>query len=152
MARDGAAREQHGVTVRRRLGDAARAGHAAGAGHVLDHDLLAEDFAQPRGENARERVDRAAGGVRHDHGHRAGRPILRACGEGCEQERDRRDGSNHSRHDVLPRVREVEFAWRYASQPFPRKLRIHYSGKRGKRWPPAGIGKRAVFNVMARLV
>ena len=60
---NGAAGEEHGVAVGRRLGDAARAGHAAGAGDVLDHHLLAEDFAQARRENAPQRIDRAARGV-----------------------------------------------------------------------------------------
>jgi len=90
MARDGAAREQHGVTVRRRLGDAARAGHAAGAGHVLDHHLLAEDLGEPRRHDAADRVDRTAGRIGNDERHRPDRPIL---GGGRRGRRERDGGS-----------------------------------------------------------
>jgi hypothetical protein len=40
----GAAAHQERVAVGRRFGDAARAGHPAGAGDVFDDDLLTKHF------------------------------------------------------------------------------------------------------------
>src|SRR5262249_19632234 len=72
------------------------------AAGVLDHDLLAEDFAQARREDPPQRVDRPARGVRHDHGHRPVRPILRVRRRGqCQQEREY-GGSNRFFHSFLP--------------------------------------------------
>ena len=71
MGADGA--EHEGVAVGLGIGDALGAGHAAGAADVLDHDLLAENFAHARADHAAEHVGRAAGGERNDHGHRPGR-------------------------------------------------------------------------------
>src|SRR5499426_3687441 len=95
-----------GVPFGKESEGAARAGHAAGAGDVLDHHLLAEDFAQPRRENAPERIDRAAGGVGHDQGHRPRRPVLRARGaERRQQDRDR-SGGIRPQHALLLRTRK----------------------------------------------
>ncbi len=74
---DGAARQQQRVAVGRRLGDALRPGHAAGAADILDDELLAEDLADARAEDARDGVDRPAGRIRHDKVDRACRPALR---------------------------------------------------------------------------
>ena len=60
------------VAVRRRLGDAQAAGHAAGAADIFDDDLLAEHFAHALPDHAAEHVGRAAGGERDDHGDRTG--------------------------------------------------------------------------------
>ena len=69
--------EHEGVAVGRRVGDALRAGHAAGAADVLDDHLLAEDFAHALRDDAAEHVGRAAGRERNDHRHRPGRIVLR---------------------------------------------------------------------------
>ena len=92
VVRVGADRAEHErVAVGRGLGDAVRAGHAAGAADVLDHHLLAEDFGQPRRQHAAEHVDRAAGGERHHHGHRPVGAVLRRGGGG---ERNQMQTSN----------------------------------------------------------
>ena len=65
------------IAVRRRARDAERAGHAARAADVLDHHLLAEDFAHALRHGAAVAVDRAAGGIRHHQRERPRRPVLR---------------------------------------------------------------------------
>ena len=93
--------QQQRIAVGRRLGDPRRAGHAAGAADILDDDLLAERLAHARAENARDGVDRPAGGKGHDQVDRPRRPALRL----------RRDngrgpcggyGGEHSHHGVSP--------------------------------------------------
>ena len=60
-----------GVAVRLGLSRAGDAGGAAGAGHVLDHDLLAERARHVIADDAGDDVGRAAGREGHDHGDRA---------------------------------------------------------------------------------
>ena len=73
----GEAAEQERIAVGRGLHHAVRAGHAAGAADVLDDHLLAEHAAQAGGEDAPDRVDRAARRIGHHHGDRTRRPLLR---------------------------------------------------------------------------
>ena len=90
--RMGADRGEHEqVAVGRRLRHPQRAGHAAAARLVLDHDGLAQRFGQRRLQNAGERVHRPAGGERHHHGQRAARPVLRLGGR-CHRERGKEQG------------------------------------------------------------
>ena len=79
------------VAVARRLRHAPDADIAAGAGHVLDHDRLPERAAHALGEQARDRVGRPAGRIRHDDGDRAVREGLRAC-EARERRHDQSAG------------------------------------------------------------
>ena len=71
--------EQHGVAVGRRVGRGVVGDVAARAALVLDDDLLAPDFRQPAGGDARGRVGAAAGREADDQPHHAGRPA--ACAE-----------------------------------------------------------------------
>ena len=61
-----------GVAVRLRLRGAGDARGAAGAGDVLDHDLLAERAGHVVAYDAGDHVCRAAGREGHDHGDRTG--------------------------------------------------------------------------------
>jgi hypothetical protein len=70
------------VAVGRRLGDAQRAGGPARAGNILDDDLLAEELAHGRRQDATDHVDRTAGRKRHYHGERTRGPFLRLGGTG----------------------------------------------------------------------
>jgi hypothetical protein len=58
--------EQQGVAVRRGFGGDLDAEAAAGAGTVVDDDLLAERFRLPLAEKAGEHIRAAAGRVWHD--------------------------------------------------------------------------------------
>ena len=60
--------EQQGVAVRRGFGGDLDAEAAAGAGTVVDDDLLAERFRQRLAEQACEHIRAAAGRVGHDQG------------------------------------------------------------------------------------
>ncbi len=60
--------EQQGVAVGRGFGGDLDAEAAAGAGTVVDDDLLAERFRQPLAEQAAEHIRAAAGRVWHDEG------------------------------------------------------------------------------------
>jgi len=71
------AAEQEHVAVGRRLCHAVGADDAGGGADVLDDHLLAQAVAEIRREHAPHDVERAAGGERHHHGHRSGRPVLR---------------------------------------------------------------------------
>jgi hypothetical protein len=71
------ATEHELVSVGRSLRDAAGTGHAAGAADILDDHLLPKSLRQSRREYAADRIGRAAGGERNNHGHRPCRPILR---------------------------------------------------------------------------
>ncbi len=73
--------DDQGVAVGRGLGDRPRRGRAAGAGAVLDHDLLAERLAHLLGRDAREQIVAAAGRVRHDQGDRTVGVVLRVGGD-----------------------------------------------------------------------
>ena len=57
------------VAVGRRLRGLRRADIAAGAGAVLDHDLLAPHLAELLADDARQRVERAAGAEGDHHAH-----------------------------------------------------------------------------------
>ena len=61
--------EHHGVAVGRRIDHRLGADIAAGAGAVLDHELLAEMVRQPVAQNAGDDVVRAAGREAHDQVH-----------------------------------------------------------------------------------
>ena len=79
VLRMGADRAEHElVAVRRRLGDARAAVHAAGAAGILDHDLRAEHLRETVREDAADHVGAGAGAERHDHGDGPRRPGL--CG------------------------------------------------------------------------
>ena len=57
---------QHGVTVRRGLGDGIDADGAARAGPVLDHPRLLKSIGENSGKHPADGVDAAAGRDRHD--------------------------------------------------------------------------------------
>jgi hypothetical protein len=69
--------EQQRVAVGRPLGDELGADIAAGAGPVLDHEGLAQNFSHLRRHDAADNVGRAAGGERNDHLHRVRWKIIR---------------------------------------------------------------------------
>jgi hypothetical protein len=60
--------EQEGVAVRRGFGSNLDAEAAAGAGTVVDDDLLAERFRHPLADEASEHIRAAAGRIGHDEG------------------------------------------------------------------------------------
>ena len=75
------------IAVGRGRGCQLRADHAVRARLVLHHERLAEERPDVFAEVARENVDPAAGGVRHDDPNRArGIGFLRerGAGAGCE--------------------------------------------------------------------
>ncbi len=92
--RAGAAEHQR-VAVGRGLRHRARGDRAAGAGAVLDDDVLAERLAHLLGDDARHHVVAAAGGVRHHQRDRPGRIILRRC-RGRDGERTASESSKIS--------------------------------------------------------
>ncbi|MOA02242.1 hypothetical protein D3C78_1216850 [compost metagenome] len=59
---------QHGIAVGLGRDRLAHAQHAAGAGHVVHHHRLLQAFAQLLADQARGRVDVAAGAEGHDQG------------------------------------------------------------------------------------
>jgi hypothetical protein len=72
--------DAHRVAVRRGVHGAADADGTVGAGDVLDHDRLAERRAHRLTQGPRHRVDRSAGTIGNDEGHRAVRVVLGAGG------------------------------------------------------------------------
>ena len=74
----GAGRQQDGVAVGRGARDGVGRDAAAGAGAVLDHHRLLEDFLHLLGEDARHHVARAAGRKAEDQRDRLGRELGRA--------------------------------------------------------------------------
>jgi hypothetical protein len=83
-----------GVAVGRGAREAADADIAAGAGDILDHQRLTERGAHRLGEDARQRVGRAAGGKRRDHGDGPRRIALRLrTADACDER------GNGGRHD-----------------------------------------------------
>ena len=97
---DGA--EHEGVAVGLGFGDALGAGLAAGAADVLNDDVLLQDLAHLRGNDAAEQVGRSAGGERDHHGHRAGREILRTGVAGHCHSGHEREAENCSFHSINP--------------------------------------------------
>ena len=98
---------QDGVAVRVGAHRAGRTGGAAGAGHVLHHDLLAERARHVIGGDARRDVGRAARRERHDQRDRAVRIGLR---ERCARQHRQGGGAGGEMqesaalngHDVSP--------------------------------------------------
>jgi hypothetical protein len=74
--------QQDRVAVRRGARHARGADHAAGAADRFDHKLLSKRLRHAVGENARDRVGRAARRERHDQGHRPAGIGLRCEGSG----------------------------------------------------------------------
>jgi hypothetical protein len=68
---------QQRVTIGRRIDDRLDGDVGAGAGPVLDDDLLAEPLRQPRGNNACDGVGTSARRKAHDPAHRPHRIGLR---------------------------------------------------------------------------
>ncbi len=80
---------QQRIAVGRGLGDELCPDHASRAGPVLDDDLLPEAVGHFLRDDARQRIDTAAGGARHDHAHRLDRITLRG-GVACRCKNGRR--------------------------------------------------------------
>ena len=76
---------EQSVAVGRGGGDGAGADGAARAGAVVDHDGLADLRGHLLEHDARDDVDRAACGERHDDADRPGRPLLRGGGPDRQQ-------------------------------------------------------------------
>jgi len=70
--------EQQGVAVRRRARDRAGSDVAAGAGSVLDHELLAQPLGEPSADEARSDVGYPAGRIADEETNRPRRIGLRA--------------------------------------------------------------------------
>jgi hypothetical protein len=66
-------RHHDGVAVGRRLGGNAHADDAGDAAAIVDDHLLSQAAGHFLGDDARHRIDTAAGGKRNDQGHGAGR-------------------------------------------------------------------------------
>ncbi|SPA55714.1 protein of unknown function [Cupriavidus taiwanensis] len=103
MALGGKAVEHHanGVPVRLAARDLGRANGAAGAGAVVDDHRLVQALAQALLRLARDLVDHAAGGKRHDQRDRLGWPVLargRRGGQGQRQGSQRREQPPDARH------------------------------------------------------
>jgi hypothetical protein len=79
--------EEEVVAVRAALGCARRADRPAGAGHVLDQELLAQVLAQDHRKRPAEGVDAATRGERIDQGDRLRRPVLAMRGKPGQQDR-----------------------------------------------------------------
>ena len=90
--------DQDRVAVGRRLRHHVGADRAAGAGAVLDDDILSELPADLLHHDARDDVARTARTERHDHGDVARRPVLRGGGSGEGGKRKER-GQNGARKD-----------------------------------------------------
>ena len=99
------------VAVGRGLGDQFGADIVAGAGLVLDDELLAELLAQPISDNARDDVGRSAGRIADDDAHRvvgiAGRPRVGGCDQRQakqtkQQTRKKSDVASHRRDPPKP--------------------------------------------------
>jgi hypothetical protein len=73
MTRDGERADRahaQGIAIGRRFGREIEPERERAAGAVIDHDLLMKFVGQGGGEDAGERIGRAAGGLRHDHADR----------------------------------------------------------------------------------
>ena len=92
------------VAVRLRLRAARDAGGAAGAGDVLDDELLAERLREVFADDAGDDVGRSAGGERHDDGDRTGRVVLRKGGRRGRAPAPQQDAVNKPFHRSLPSV------------------------------------------------
>ena len=99
--------DQDGVAVGIGAGGLRGGDHAAGAADVFDHDRLAERFLHRVLDDARDRVSRAAGRKRHDHGDGMVRISLRQSGatgettRGKKRRRERARKSHGSSRDRL---------------------------------------------------
>ena len=71
-----AAADQQRVAITRRFGRKGGADHAAGAGSIVDHDLLTTRARATLGEQASDDVGALSGRERHDDAHGLARPFL----------------------------------------------------------------------------
>src|SRR5580693_2535943 len=85
------------VTVGQRAGDAGDADRAIGAADVLDDDRLTQRFAHGCRHDAAERIGRAAGWKRNDHGDWPRRKFLR--GERQRRAERHAAGEPNDNHD-----------------------------------------------------
>ncbi len=86
-----------GVTVGGRLRHAARSDGAAGAGHILDDDLLAQGLGHRRRNEPRDRVGWAAGLKRRHDGDEPGWIVLRERARRANHWRDHCAGKHGRR-------------------------------------------------------
>ena len=87
--------DQQRVAVRRGLGGLRGADDAGGARAVLDEERLLEPLAELLREIAADQIGGASGAERHDHPHRALRPLSRRLGGGG-QGGGRKDRDRHT--------------------------------------------------------
>ena len=101
--------EEQRVAVGRALDEGARADQAGAAGAVVDHDLLAERARKLLGDDARQRVDAAAGRIGNDEGDGPGRIVLGSCGP-ANADNGRGEGRGHQQltQHLLPVFLEDE--------------------------------------------
>ena len=102
---------QHRVAVGCRALGAGDADGAGGAADVFHHDGLAQCRAHGLGHDAAERVGRAAGRERHDHGDRMIRIGLRTGGHGGGKAQSGNGRGNPCNHGFLPaRATDASYA------------------------------------------
>ena len=102
IERQRARRHQEGVAVVRRARDALDTDHVAGAGAVLDEELLLERLGEMIRHHARDDVGAAGGRRGHDDAHGPVRPGLglRLSGQDDSTDRNRQNNPKHGR--LLP--------------------------------------------------
>ena len=103
--------DEQGVAVRCGLGGLRGADDARRARPVLDEERLLEPLAELLRDIAADQIGRASGAERHDHAHRALRPLSRRLGGGGQgggrKDRDRHTEATHEidrAHGVLPQA------------------------------------------------
>jgi hypothetical protein len=97
-------REQHGVAVRRGLGDVVRADVAVGAGAVFHDDRLSPGRGDVRADGARQDVRGAARGEGDDDADRLVRVLLASSRQSGEQARGENsaEGCGNAFHGCPP--------------------------------------------------
>src|SRR5262245_24528871 len=144
------ATEHHRVTVRLRICDAFRTGHAAGATNVLDDYLLAEQFAHALGNDAADGVLRSASGERDDHRYGACWEILGGGRSGQSQYGKGRGDQNlfhccppPEEQTLAPRATMVKRSWVvWLNRPRQLSREIRATGRR-VRWHRLGSYRKA---------
>jgi hypothetical protein len=131
-------REHQRIAVRCGAGDRARAHESAAAAAIVDHHLFAEGGRELVGDDARHRVDAAAGWVGNHQGDWPRRVVLgphrlSAADHRCGHE-SKRSASRHSVHAKHP---SKSAGWRRRNNPNP-------AGRRSRRRPFSTLDFRDV--------